>query len=418
MTDIQVLKGHIIYTKEKDSFEVHKNSYIIIKDHTVIGICETLPEEYRCIPVMDYGDALIIPSFIDLHIHAPQYMQMGVGLNLGLIDWLNQYTFKNEAKFEDLAYAEKVYPRFVDALYQNGTLRSCIFATIHKESTHELVKALENKHLAAYVGKVNMNQNAPDNLLETTDMSVSETIDFIEAIGEARYVKPIITPRFAPSCTSELMQELGKLSNDRAIPIQTHLAETKREINWVMELFPDSKTYSHVYEDHQLYGQQKSLMAHAVYLSDEELEMAKNQEVFLVHCPNSNLNLTSGIMPVTTCIDQGIQVGMGSDVGAGHKIGMNHTITCAIQCSKMRHVINPEERILKESEAFYLATKLNGRFFGNVGSFEEGYLFDALIIKDPDHLMDELTPLEQLQRFLYCGGPDSIIGRYLEGCSI
>lgn len=418
MTDIQVLKGHIIYTKKKDAFEVHENSYIVIKEGTVIGIHDTLPEVYRYVPVMDYGNALIIPSFIDLHIHAPQYMQMGVGLNLGLIDWLNQYTFKNEAKFEDVAYAKMVYPRFVDALYQNGTLRSCIFATIHKESTRELVKALENKRLSAYVGKVNMNQNAPDELLETTEESIRETTGFIEAIGDSEYVKPIITPRFAPSCTSDLMDQLGQLSHDRSIPIQTHLAETKREIDWVMSLFPDSKNYSHVYKDHQLYGDQKSLMAHTIYLSDDELEMAKNDNIFLVHCPNSNLNLTSGIMPVTTCIDRGIQVGMGSDVGAGHKIGMHHTITSAIQCSKMRHVLNPEERILKESEAFYLATKMNGRFFGKVGSFEEGYLFDALIVKDPDDLIEELTPLERLQRFLYCGGPDSIIGRYLEGCSI
>lgn len=416
--DTLILKGHIIYTKKKEQFEIHENSYIIVEGKEIVGIYKELPEEYNKLPIQDYGNSLIIPSFIDLHIHGSQYMQMGVGLNLGLIDWLNQYTFKNEAKFEDVEYAKKVYPHFVDALYRNGTLRSCIFATIHKESTKILVEALKEKRLSAYVGKVNMNQNAPDNLLEMTDVSLNETITFMEELGEDSLVKPIITPRFAPSCTSELMHHLGKLSKDGAVPIQTHLAETKREVDWVRDLFPDSKTYSHVYLDHQLYGHQKTLMAHAIYLSDEELEMAKEENIYLVHCPNSNMNLTSGIMPVTAYLDAGIQVGMGSDVGAGHKIGMNHTIASAIQCSKIRHVFNPEERVLTESEAFYLTTKQNGTFFGNTGSFETGYVFDALIVRDPDNLMDELTPMEQLQRFLYCGGADSIIERYLEGVRI
>jgi guanine deaminase len=156
-------------------------------------------------------------------------------------------------------------------------------------------------------------------------------------------------------------------------------------------------------------------MAHSIYLEEEEIALAKDRSIYLVHCPNSNLNLTSGIMPLTDFLDKGLQVGLGSDVGGGHEIGMSKTISAAIQCSKMRHVMNNEERILLESEAFYLATVVNGSFFGQVGSFEPGYSFDALVIKDADPLMETLTPLEQLQRYLYCGGPESIIDRYLEG---
>lgn len=415
MKNIKILKGHFVYTKDKDEFQVHENSYLVVNDKKVVGLYKELPKVYRGLSIKDYGNALIIPSFIDLHIHAPQYVQMGMGLDLQLIDWLNQYTFKNEAFFADVAYAKKVYPYFVEELYKEGTLRCCIFATLHLESTYVLVNELKKKRLSAYVGKVNMNRHAPDNLIQTTEASIQETKDFIHDHGEDALIKPIITPRFAPSCTSELLGRLGRLSCDKKIPVQTHLSETKREVEWVKELFPQCKHYSDVYKNHNLYGCVKTILAHAIYLSQDELEMAKDDNIYLVHCPNSNMNLTSGIMPLTYYLDRGIKVGLGSDVGAGHKIGMQHTITSAIQCSKIRHTRNEEDRILTLSEAFYIATKLNGSFFGLVGSFEEGYAFDALVIKDDHPLFKNLPPLEKLQRFLYTGDSDSIVERYLEG---
>lgn len=415
MENIKIIKGHIIFTEDKLSFSVHENSYLVISDKKVVGIYKQLEEKYKDIKVTDYEDAIIIPSFIDLHIHAPQYMQIGLGLDLGLIDWLSKYTFKNEELFEDVEYANDIYSQFVDELYINGTLRSCIFATIHNESTQILIEQLKRKKLSAYVGKVNMNQNTPANLIQSTKQSIKETIEFIKKNSTDDLIKPIITPRFAPSCTSDLLSELGDISKKYCIPVQTHLAETKNEVKWVKQLFSDSKNYSDVYKKNNLYAIQKTLMVHAIYLEEEEKLMAKDKNVYLVHCPNSNMNLSSGIMPTTEYIDRNINVGLGSDVGAGHKIGMQHTITSAIQCSKMRHSFNEKERILNESEAFYLATKVNGSFFGKVGSFEKDYLFDALVIKDSNIFSIHLNPLERLQHFLYCGNSNSIIARYLEG---
>lgn len=419
---IKVLKGNIVFTKEKEAFNVYEGAYIVVEDKTIVGIYKVLPEEYQTNPpsvvLLDYGDALIIPSFIDLHIHAPQFMQMGIGLNLELLDWLKQYTFMLEQQFEDVHYAKKVYPEFVEALYQNGTLRSVIYGTIHNGSNDVLVEELKKKGLSAYVGKVNMDQNAPETLLQDAEVSLSETRAFILKHQPEDLVKPIITPRFAPSCTSKLLKGLGDLSKELQVPIQTHLSENLNEVEWVKELFPSCDNYSSVYREHGLYGEEKTLLAHAIYLNEEEVQMTKESNVYLVHCPNSNMNLSSGIMPVTQYLDEGMQMGMGSDVGAGHRMGMNLTICSAIQCSKMLHIFDPTKRILSESEAFYLGTKGNGKFFGNTGSFEEGYLFDALIIKDPHPLVSDLKPLERLQRFLYCGGPDSIVSRYLEGRKI
>lgn len=416
MTDIRAIKGHIIYTKVKDNFEVHENSYMVIENKKVKGIFRELPDMYKDIPIIDYGhNAIIIPSFIDLHIHAPQYLQMGIGLDLELIEWLEQYTYRNESLFSDTDYARKIYPAFVKNLYVKGTLRSCIFATIHNDSTRILVDELGKMKLSAYVGKVNMNQNAPDNLLQSTECSYEETKRFIKSFT-GTLVKPIITPRFAPCCNSELLAKLGKLSVEQQIPVQTHLAENKREIEWVKSLFPDSNNYSDVYRRYNLYGNQKTLLAHAIYLTDEEVEIARdNDNVYLVHCPDSNSNLTSGIMPVTYYLDKGIKVGLGSDIGAGHKMSIPNAITSAVQYSKIRHVFKNEERVLSLSEAFYLATNVNGSFFGKVGSFEEDYYFDALVIRDPDPLVNYLKPIEKLQRFLYNGSSDSIVERYLEG---
>lgn len=412
---IRGLRGQIIFTLDKDKFEVYEDSYLIYEEDSIIGIFSEVPENVHVHEILDYGNAIIIPSFIDLHIHAPQYMQIGLGLNLELIDWLDQYTFMLESRFDDVDYGKEVYPHFVKSLYDHGSLRSCIYGTIHDESNQVLVETIKTQGLAAYVGKVNMDRNAPVCLTQTAQQSLDETEMFIRDYNDDDKVKPIITPRFAPSCTKALLDGLGHLALKYQVPVQSHLAENKAEVEWVKTLFPDSKHYSDVYVNSNLFGNVKTLMAHSIYLEEDEKTLAKEMGVFLVHCPNSNMNLSSGIMPLTNYLDEGLTVGLGSDVGAGHEVGMNKTISAAIQCSKMRHVMNPEERILSESEAFYLATNVNGSFFGNTGTFKPGYKMDALVVIDEDPLMGTLTPLEQLQRFIYCGGPGSIRARFLEG---
>ncbi len=431
-----IVKGNIIHTPTKDAFVLYENSYMCIKDGNCLWIKHELsPEEAiikdDCGPgeitFYDYKDHIIIPSFIDLHVHGPQYVQMGIGLDLPLIDWLNQYTFRIEGRFADVNYGKKCYPGFVEQLYNGGTLRSVIFGTIHKESNEILVDELYKKGLCALVGKVNMNRFAPVNLTETVDQSVRDTYSFVEDLKIKDYplIKPIITPRFAPSCTGELLEKLGGIANELELPIQSHLCETEREKEWVKDLFKDEliegkNTYSDVYHNHHLFGNQPTVMAHGIFLEERERELIKNKNVFLAHCPTSNMNLTSGIMPLANLLDEGILVGLGSDVGAGHTLSMNQVIISAVQNAKLRHVLYGDRKIL-ESEAFYLATKGNGKYFEEVfkgesiGSFEEGSSFDALVVKDDHPLMDSLTPLEQLQRFLYCGTSQSIKVRFLKG---
>lgn len=413
MKEILILKGNIIFTKALENFEIYKNSYIIAIDGKVEGIYEALPEEYSNLSVTDYGDRLIIPGFSDLHLHAAQYLQCGMGMANQLLDWLNDYTFDLEKEFQDKEFAKKVYSRFADKLISHGTLRACIFASSSTDGTEVLFEVLKDKGIGAYVGKVNMDTNAPDFIIETAEKSIEGTRYLIEKYKNEKLVKPIITPRFAPTSTDELLKELGKLASEHNIPVQSHVNENMDEVKWVKELFPDSKNYLDVYNKHGLLN--STVMAHAIYMNEDEIQTAKQKGVILVHCPDSNINVRSGIMPIRKYLNDGLKLGLGSDIAGGHKIGLNEAVVRAIQLSKLFSLERPEYTPLSVSEAFYLGTKGGGEFFGKVGSFEEGYSLDALVIEDDNLIADRYSLEDRLERFLYIGDDRNIVERYVEG---
>ena len=298
MKNITIIKGNIVYTKTLEKFEIHENSYIIAVDGKIEGIYEILPSECIAVNVHDYGDRIIMPGFVDLHVHAAQYMQSGIGMTKQLLDWLTDYTYDLERKFQDEEFAQKAYSDFVDKLLSVGTLRSCIFASSSTMGTQLLFEALKKKGIGAYVGKVNMDTNAPDFIIESTKDSIEGTKRLIDMYKNEKLVKPIITPRFAPTSTRELLNELGKLAVEAGIPVQSHVNENTEEMEWVKELFPESKSYIDVYADNMLFGQTPTVMAHAIYLEEEEIEYMREKGVFIAHCPDSNINVRSGIMPL------------------------------------------------------------------------------------------------------------------------
>lgn len=416
MTDILILKGNIIYTKTLVEFQIHEDSYLVSKDGRVEGIYKSLPEKYSNLEVTDYGNRLIIPGFNDLHLHAAQYLQCGMGMTNQLLDWLNDYTYDLEKDFQNEEFAKLVYKRFVDDLIAHGTLRASIFASSSTSGTDILFDILKEKGMGAFVGKVNMERNAPDFIIESDEESIKGTRYLIEKYKDEKLVKPIITPRFAPTSTEESLTRLGQLSKEFNVPVQSHVNENKDEVKWVSELFPESKNYLGVYEDYGLLD--RAVMAHAIYLNDDEIEIAKNNEVILVHCPDSNINVRSGIMPIRKYLNLGLKLGLGSDIAGGHKIGLNEAMVRAIQLSKLYSMDHPEYAPLTISEAFYLATKGGGEFFGKVGSFERGYSLDALVIEDDELISNRYSLEDRLERFIYIGDDRNIIARYVEGKEI
>jgi len=414
----KAIKGHIIHAPNPSEYAIDENSWIVYEDGCVVGIYSTLPEELNGIEAVDYGDKLIIPGFVDLHLHAPQFANRGLGLDKELLPWLETYTFPEETKYQDMDYAYRAYSKVVKQLWANGTTRSVIFATVHRPASQLLMDLLAKAGLGAYVGKVNMDRNTPDFLVETTEGSLRETERFIqETAGKYDIIKPIITPRFVPTCSPALMQGLGELSAQYNVPVQSHLSENTGEIAWVKELHPDIENYASVYDHFGLFGQQPTVMAHCVHVSDSEIQLMAKNQVFVAHSPHSNNNLSSGIAPIRKMMQMGVPVGLASDVSGSHEVSMPRVIAAAAQVSKLKWLeMDKEFAALNTPELFHLATKGGGKFFGNVGSFEVGYEMDALIIDDTSlEDVNERSLEERIQRYLYCGDDRNIHKRYIKG---
>lgn len=417
---INIYKGNIVFTPSKDCFEIIENGYLCVKDGIILEVSSEIPEKFTDYTLTDFGDKLIIPGFTDLHLHAPQFPNRGLGLDEQLLVWLEKYTFPEEKKYSDLEYAEKVFTKVAELLLRFGTTRAVIFNTIHIESTDLLMSILDKFKLPSYVGKVNMDRNSPDFLQEITEKSLQDTKEWIEnTISKYNYVKPIITPRFSPTCSKDLMNGLSEFAKIYKLPIQTHISENKEEVSLVKELHPENKSYADVYDSCNLLGE-RTILAHCVYNTDDELDLMKKRGIFAAHCPNANYNLASGIMPLRKMLDMDINIGLGSDVGAGHEISIAKVMRATIQASKIAWIESGKEfSPISLSEAFYLGTKSGGSFFGNVGSFEVGYEFDALIIDDSNLNIGYKKDIhERIERFIYIGDDRNIVKRFIKGNEI
>jgi guanine deaminase len=416
-----IVKGDIAFAGSARELTTLENGYIVSEDGVVTGVFAQLPERYQNAEVMDFGRCLIIPGLVDLHLHAPQYAIRGMGMDLELIPWLNQYAFAEESKYADVEYAAAAYRAFCDALKSGATTHAAVFASLHVPATEMLMDMLEASGLVTYVGKVNMDRNCPAHLVEKSCDSALDTERWIRRSMETyKNTRPIITPRFVPSCSEELMAALGGLAAKYHVPIQSHLSENLDEIRWVKEMHPDIETYSDVYDHFGLFGQEPTIMAHCVYLTDSEMELVRERGVLVAHCPESNINISSGIAPVRRMLDKGIKVGLGTDVAGGFSISMFRAITDAIQASKMYAVlIDRNQAPLTLSEAFYLATKGGGSFWGKVGSFEPEYEMSAVVIDDSDiSFLSPLTVSQRLERVVHLSEGRHIKAKYVKGVPV
>ena len=434
----KIYKAHILYTKEKNHFEVLENGYVAVDaDGCVLGVapdltslhvqCSMFNVQCSDADVIDFGDRLLIPAMNDVHVHAPQYRNQGIAMDLELLPWLQNYTFPEETKYADTAYAERMYRRFIRDLWRFGTMRACVFATSHTESTRLLMRLFRESGMGALVGKVAMNRNCPEGLSESVEDYIQGQESLIAVANSPlstlhsqlpSLVRPIITPRFIPSCTSEMLRACGELAAKYQLPVQSHLSENKDEIAWVAELEPESTGYGDAYNRYGLFGQTPTVMAHCVWTEDEELELMKRNRVMVAHCPTSNLNIASGLAPVRTFLEEGVPVGLGSDISGGHDLNIFRMMVYAIQVSKMYYQQHHDRQFLTLSEAFWIATKSAGSFFGRVGSFEPGYEFDALVINDSDLNHDDYSLLERLERYIYLGDDRQIEHRFCRGREI
>ena len=401
---LTIIKGTILSAPTLGQLDALPGGYLVAEDGLIRGVYGSLPEQYAGAPVEDWGDALILQSFADLHLHAPQYPMLGMGMDLPLLDWLNAYAFPTEARFADTGYAREIYSRLARELIANGTTRVCMFSSLHTDATLILMEELEKAGVTGYVGKVNMDRNAAPGLLEeTTEESRRETLRWLDACQDFRLVKPMLTPRFTPSCTDELMAFLGKLAAERDLPVQSHLSENQAEMAWVRQLHPGCQQYWETYDKYGLW-KEHTIMAHCVHSDRRECDAMRRAGVVVAHCAGSNINLCSGVSPVREMLQQGIWVTLGSDIAGGACLPMYKVATMSIRASKIKRIETDwSEEFLTVPEAYYLATSSGHRYFGDGDGFAPGNRLHAIVVDDGDftEASHPLTVRERFERAIY-----------------
>ncbi|MCL2069393.1 MAG: amidohydrolase family protein [Treponema sp.] len=438
------LKGDICWSSSPNSLETAEDSFLLCLDGKSGGVFKDIPEQYAQLPVRDNTGLLVMPGLTDLHTHAPQFAFRGLGMDMELLEWLDKNTFPEEAKYKDIEYARQAYGRFVEDVKKGPNTRLCVFATVHIPASLLLADMLEESGLVSLVGKVSMDRNCPDFISETdaagNSLAAGAVREWLEAFfkrqkeGLYKNTAPILTPRFVPSCTDELMRSLAEIQrefrDELNLPLQSHLSENKKEVEWVAELNPGSESYTGTYADFgHLEG--PAIMAHCVWPDDREIELLAKKGVYIAHCPQSNINLSSGIAPVRRLMEKGVPLGLGSDVAGGAHTSIFRAMGDAIQVSKLRRFLAAEEKAISQEkalsleEAFYLGTAGGGSFFaklgnagfGPAGSFEEGWDFDALIIDDSS-FGGRRNLKDRLERIVYLSDDRHIVGKYVRGRTV
>ncbi|XP_030579358.1 guanine deaminase-like isoform X4 [Archocentrus centrarchus] len=365
-------------------------------------------------------------GLVDTYIHASQYSYAGTALDMPLLQWLKTYTFPVESRFKDLEFARKVYTQIVRRTLRNGTTTACYFATIHTEASLLLGQIANDFGQRALVGKVCMDRNnSVEHYKETLQESQDETCRFIKELLNKKYplVKPVVTPRFAPSCTGALLKQLGEIAKNNNLHIQSHISENVEEVKLVKELFPDSESYTDVYHKYNLLTD-KTVMAHGCYLSDEELALFRETGASLSHCPNSNFSLCSGVLNVRNVLKHNVKLGLGTDVAGGYSASVLDAVRRTLDASKVLTIQDPAHDVtLSFEEVFKLATLGGSQALSlndQTGNFEVGKDFDALRINvaaedGPIDLIQPEKPKILLEKFLNLGDDRNIAEVFVAG---
>lgn len=372
--------------------------------------------------VVDLRPHWILPGLVDLHVHLPQYEVVAMD-GLELLPWLETHIFPSEARFQDVDIARAAARRFFGDLLGWGTTTAAVYATIHAPATHAAFEEAEAAGLRCLMGKVMMDRQAPEALRETTAASLQESETLIRrwdgaAGGRLRYA---LTPRFAPTCSAELLRGAGALSRTYGCHVQTHLSENVEEIALVKLLFPDSATYTEVYADHGLLHA-RTLLAHGIHLDRRERRLIREAGACVVHCPTSNAFLRSGVMPLRRWLEEGLGVGLGTDVGAGTSLSLWAEGAMACQASKLRWVLlRGGGEPVSPAEAFHLATAGGAAalgWSGCTGTLEAGSQADFLVVdpRVPDPAGRALdAPERVLSRLIYRADPAMIRATLVQG---
>lgn len=343
--------------------------------------------EVEIIDISENENRFFFPGFIDTHIHAPQFPNNGIFGNSTLLDWLDIYTFPLESNFKNLDFAKEIYTKVILRTLGYGTTTASYYATIHTDASNLLADLALQLGQRSFIGKVCMDQNSPDHYIETEEESKVSTLEVIDHIKSRNptkdLVNPVLTPRFAGSCTENLLNWLGDLRKSGDYHCQTHLSENHKEIEWITGMFPDYDHYTDIYHKNNLLSS-KTVLAHCIHLSDDEMNILRLTGSGVSHCPTSNSSITSGEARVRWLLDNDINVSLGTDCSGGFTPSILEVAKHALLVS--RHLVmksSNETEKLSSSDVLYLATMGGARVLqidDKVGCFKKGLKFDAQLI--------------------------------------
>ncbi|MCV6585620.1 MAG: guanine deaminase, partial [Marinibacterium sp.] len=319
MTKETLLTGRVLCF-DRSPFDVppddaiHLEEAVLIRDGHIaaLGAADALRAAHPQAAVDPRGDQIILPGFVDAHMHYPQ-TAMIASWGKRLIDWLNSYTFPEEARLADPAYAAEIARRTLDLTTAHGTTTLCSFATIHPASVNAFFAEAETRHQRVITGKTCMDRNAPDDLRDTAQSAYDDSKALLERWHGRGRLGYAITPRFSPTSTPEQMSALGALWAEHPdCLMQTHLSEQTDEIEWVRSLYPSARDYLDTYEQHGLLGP-NGLYGHAIHLEPRERARLREVDAALVHCPTSNTFIGSGLFDMAARVGEGLRVGLATD---------------------------------------------------------------------------------------------------------
>ena len=341
---------------------------------TAVGPAADLRARFPQAHLTDHGRALISAGFVDAHVHYPQTAIIA-SWGKRLIDWLNGYTFPEEMRFADPAYAADIANRYLDLVTAHGTTTVCTYATIHPASVDAIFQAAQARGLRLYAGKTCMDRNAPEGLRDTAQSAYDDSRRLLEKWHGVERLNYVITPRFSPTSTPEQLAALGQLW--REYPdclMQTHLSEQTDEIAWVKELFPQSRDYLDTYESQGLL-REGALYGHAIHLTEREKSRLIEAGASLIHCPTSNTFIGSGLFDMSLATR--LRVGLATDTGGGSSFSMLHTMAAAYEVAQLRG------QALHPAQLWWLATQGSARALhaeNSIGNLAPGMEADLVII--------------------------------------
>ena len=385
MTQATLLLGQTL-AFERDPFEGapetaarhDRTGAVLVGDGVIrdVGPADRLRASHPGARVIDHGDALILPGFVDAHVHYPQTAIIA-SWGKRLIDWLNSYTFPEEMLFGDPVHARTIAARYFDLTLAHGTTTVASYCTSHPESVDAFFAEAEARGVRALAGKTCMDRNAPEGLTDTAQRAYDESKALLERWHGRGRLSYIVTPRFSPTSTPDQLQALGALwAENPDCLMQTHLSEQTDECLWVAELFPEAEDYLDTYERFGLLGP-NGLYGHAIHLTPREVDRLAEVGAALVHCPTSNTFIGSGLFDMAGLKARGIRAGLATDTGGGSSFSMLRTMAAAYEVAQLRH------RALHPAELLWLATAGSAAALGlsdRIGTLKPGIEADLVVL--------------------------------------